>query len=60
MISCFKGVFGILVAQRHRLGTDFNQIPINQAKYSIDNEVIQQGFMESVEAEEKEEDTRTL
>jgi catalase len=46
-------IFGILVAQRHRLGTDFNQIPINQAKYSIDNEVIQQGFMESVEAEEK-------
>lgn len=48
-------IFASLDAQRHRLGTDFDQIPINQSKYSIDDEVIQQRFMESVEAEGKVE-----
>ncbi|MDD4563942.1 MAG: catalase [Eubacteriales bacterium] len=44
-------IFASLNAQRHRLGTDFDQIPVNQVKYSIDNEIIQQRFIASAEVE---------
>ena len=46
-------IFASLDAQRYRLGTDFEQIPINQSRYSINPEISQQRFAASIEVEGK-------
>ena len=42
------GIFASLDAQRHRLGTDFDQIPINRSKMSVTASVLQDNSYPSI------------